>query len=109
MKTKLRLKKITRTTATTTQNSGLFLLNYRNLEVNILSLTFQHNICLHNKIYSFCNSDNIHVHTDTTNSTSAGNKQWQYTLTSYHEHVPMSAVKQYWNIESPDTTSPQST
>jgi len=73
----------------------------------VINFSTQH-VSTHNTIYSFCNADNIYVHTDTNNSTSTGNKKWQHTLTSYHKHVTMSTVKQCWNIESPVTT-PQST
>ena len=54
----------------------------------------------HNKIYTFCD-------TNTHNSTSTRNTNWQYTLTAYHKYLSNSEGKQYETIESPTIITPQ--
>ena len=56
-------------------------------------------VSTNNKIFSRRNVDNTYVYTDTNNSTSTGDKRWQYRLTAYHKHITMLGAKRYWSIE----------
>ena len=67
--------------------------------MRIINFSTQH-VSTHNTIYSFCNADNIYVHTDTNNSTSTGDKKWQHTLITGLKILILPAYKWPRNVHT---------